>query len=256
MAGHSKWANIRYRKSVQDAKRGKLFTKIIREIAIAARTGGGDPKQNPRLRAVIDKALDANMTREVIERAVKRGTGELEGAHYEEVRYEGYGHGGAAVMIECQTDNRTRTVGEVRHALTKHGGHLGTEGSVAYLFHKRGVLSYAPGTSEDRIMEAALEAGADDVVTGADGSIEVFTAPEQFVAVTEGLAKAGLKPDHAEVVQRAAIDVALEGDDARKMWELIEALEDLDDVQHVYSNAHFSDAFMQQHAAGLHGQHN
>ncbi len=253
MAGHSKWANIKHRKGVQDARRGKVFTRLIREITIAARTGGGgDPRLNPRLRAAIDKALDANMTRDTIDRAVKRGTGELEGAQYEEVRYEGYGHGGAAVMIECQTDNRTRTVGEVRHALTKHGGHLGTEGSVAYLFRKLGVLSYAPGASENRLMEAALEAGADDIVSGSDGSIEVFTAPENFAAVAEVLGKAGLKPDHAEITQRAAIDVTLAGDDARRMWELIEALEDLDDVQHVYSNAHFSDEFMQQHAADPH----
>lgn len=249
MAGHSKWANIRYRKGVQDAKRGKLFTKIIREITIAARMGGGgDPKQNPRLRAAIDKALDANMTRDTIERAVKRGTGELEGAHYEEVRFEGYGPGGVAVMVECQTDNHTRTVGEVRHAFAKHGGHLGTDGSVAYLFKRFGVLSYAPGASEERIMEAALESGADDVVTQTDSSVEVLTAPDHFAAVVEAMGKAGLKPDHAEVTQRAANDITLAGDDAEKMWKLIEALEDLDDVQHVYSNADFPDELVHRHA--------
>ena len=248
MAGHSKWANIRYRKGVQDARRGKLFTKSIREITVAARTGGGDPAYNPRLRSALDKALDVNMTRDTIERAIQRGTGELEGAHYEEVRYEGYGPGGAAVMVDCQTDNHTRTVGDVRRAFVKHGGHLGTDGSVAYLFKRLGVLHYAPGTNEDKVMEAALEAGADDVVTGGDGSIEVLTAPESFAAVVEAMNKPGLKPDHAEVTQRAAIDVTLAGDDAEKTWKLIEALEDLDDVQHVYSNAHFPEAVMRQHA--------
>ena len=249
MAGHSKWANIRYRKGVQDARRGKIFTKLIREITIAARMGGGgDPTLNPRLRAAIDKALDANMTRETIERAIKRGTGELEGAHYEEIRYEGYGPGGVAVMVECQSDNRTRTVGEVRHAFTKHGGHLGTDGSVAYLFRKLGVLSYAPGASEDRLMEAALAAGADDVTTQDDGSIEVLTAPESFSVVVEAMTGANLRPDHAEITQRAANDIRLTGEDAEKTWKLIEALEDLDDVQHVYSNADFPDELVQQHA--------
>jgi YebC/PmpR family DNA-binding regulatory protein len=251
MAGHSKWANIRFRKGVQDARRGKLFTKIIREITIAARAGGGgDPKLNPRLRAAIDKALDANMTRDTIERAVKRGTGELEGAHYEEVRFEGYGPGGVAVLVECQTDNHTRTVGEVRHAFAKHGGHLGTDGSVAYLFKRLGVLSYAPGASEERLMEVALEAGAEDVVTGTDGSVEVLTAPDHFTGAREAMARAGLKPDHAEITQRAANDIALSGEDAEKTWKLLEALEDLDDVQHVYSNADFPAAFVQQHVAG------
>jgi YebC/PmpR family DNA-binding regulatory protein len=250
MAGHSKWANIRYRKGVQDARRGKRFTKLIREITIAARTGGGggDPAHNPRLRTAVDKALDANMTRDTIERAIKRGTGELEGAHYEEIRYEGYGPGGVAVMVECQTDNRTRTVGDVRHAFSKHGGNLGTDGSVAYLFRKLGVLSYAPGTSEDKLMEAALEAGADDVATQDDGSIEVLTAPERFSAVVEAMSRANLKPDHAEIIQRAANDISLAGEDAEKMWKLIDVLEDLDDVQHVYSNASFPDELVQQHA--------
>lgn len=249
MAGHSKWANIKHRKGVQDARRGKIFTRLIREITIATRMGGGgDPKQNPRLRTAIDKALDANMTRDTIDRAVKRGTGELEGAQYEEVHYEGYGPGGVAVIVECQTDNRTRTVGEVRHAFAKHGGNLGQDGSVAYLFRKLGVLTYAPGASEDRIMEAALEAGADDVVTQDDSSIEVLTSPEAFAAVVDAMGKRGLKPDHVEVTQRAADDITLAGDDADRMWKLLESLEDLDDVQHVYSNANFSNEFVQQHA--------
>ena len=248
MAGHSKWANIRARKGVQDARRGKLFTKSIREITVAARTGGGDPVHNPRLRAAIDKALNVNMPRETIERAIQRGTGEIEGAHYEEIRYEGYGPGGVAVMVDCQTDNHTRTVGDVRHAFAKHGGHLGTDGSVAYLFKRLGVLHYAPDTNEDRVMEAALEAGAEDVLTGGDASIEVLTAPETFPAVVDAMSRAGLKPEHAEVTQRAAIDVPLAGEDAEKVWKLIETLEELDDVQQVYTNAHFPDEVVQQHA--------
>jgi len=248
MAGHSKWANIRARKGVQDARRGKLFTKSIREITVAARTGGGDPAHNPRLRAAIDKALNVNMPRETIERAVQRGTGEIEGAHYEEIRYEGYGPGGVAVMVDCQTDNHTRTVGDVRHAFAKHGGHLGTDGSVAYLFKRLGVLHYAPDTNEDKVMEAALEAGAEDVLTGGDASIEVLTAPETFPAVVDAMSRAGLKPEHAEVTQRAAIDVPLAGEDAEKVWKLIETLEELDDVQQVYTNAHFPDEVVQQHA--------
>jgi YebC/PmpR family DNA-binding regulatory protein len=249
MAGHSKWANIKHRKGVQDARRGKIFTRLIREITIAARMGGGgDPKLNPRLRTAIDKALDANMTRDTIERAIKRGTGELEGAQYEEVHYEGYGPGGVAVVVECQTDNRTRTVGEVRHAFTKHGGNLGQDGSVAYLFKRFGILTYAPGASEDRLMEAALEAGADDVATQDDGSVEVLTAPENYQAVLDAMTRAGLKPDHAEIGQRAANDITLNGDDAERMWKLLEMLEDLDDVQHVYSNADFTAEFMQRHA--------
>lgn len=248
MAGHSKWANIKHRKGVQDAKRGKIFTRLIREITIAARMGGGgDPKLNPRLRTAIDKALDANMTRDTIERAIKRGTGELEGAQYEEVHYEGYGPGGVAVIVECQTDNRTRTVGEVRHAFARHGGSLGQDGSVAYLFKRLGVLTYAPGASEDKLMEAALEAGADDVATQDDGSVEVLTVPESFQAVLDAMIRAGLKPDHAEIGQRAANEIAIGGDDAERMWKLLETLEDLDDVQHVYSNADFAGEFMQRH---------
>jgi YebC/PmpR family DNA-binding regulatory protein len=248
MAGHSKWANIRARKGVQDARRGKLFTKSIREITVAARTGGGDPAHNPRLRVAIDKALNVNMTRDTIERAIQRGTGEIEGAHYEEIRFEGYGPGGVAVMVDCQTDNHTRTVSDVRHAFAKHGGHLGTDGSVAYLFKRLGVLHYAPGTNEDKVMEAALEAGAEDILTGDDGHIEVLMAPEVFPAVADAMTRAGLKPEHAEITQRPAIDVPLAGEDAEKVWKLIETLEELDDVQHVYSNAHFPDELMQQHA--------
>ena len=248
MAGHSKWANIRFRKGVQDAKRGKIFTKLIREITVAARTAGGDPAYNPRLRGAIDKALAQNMTKDSIERAVKRGTGELEGACYEEIRYEGYGPGGVAVMVECATDNRTRTVGEVRHAFAKHGGNLGTDGSVAYLFKKLGVLTYPAGTSEDKVMEAALAAGADDVVTNQDGSIEVMSAPESYEQVRSAMEKTGVKPEHAEVVQRASTDVKLSGDEAEKMLKLLDVLEDLDDVQNVYSNAEFPDEVLARHA--------
>ncbi len=248
MAGHSKWANIRFRKGVQDVKRGKIFTKLIREITVSARMGGGgDPAHNPRLRTAIDKALDQNMTKDTIERAIKRGTGELEGVNYEEIRYEGYGPGGVALMVECTTDNRTRTVGEVRHALSKHGGNLGTDGSVAYLFKKIGVLNYPPGSSEDKIMEAALEAGADDVVVEADTSIEVVTAPESFLTVQATMAKAGLKPEHAEITQRANIDVTVAGEDAISLLKLLDVLEDLDDVQYVYSNADIPDELVQQH---------
>jgi YebC/PmpR family DNA-binding regulatory protein len=247
MAGHSKWANIKHRKGVQDARRGKIFTKLIREITIAARMGGGgDSKLNPRLRAAVDKALDANMTRDTIERAIKRGTGELEGAQYEEVHYEGYGPAGVAIMVECTTDNRTRTVGEVRHAFSRHGGNLGQDGSVAFLFTKTGVLGYPAGASEDRIMEAALEAGADDVITDQDGSIEVLTTPEAFHAVLEAMGKHGLKPEQAEIQQRAATSAPVAGVDAENLLKLLEALDDLDDVQSVYSNADLPDALLKQ----------
>jgi len=241
MAGHSKWANIQHRKGVQDAKRGKLFTKLIREITVAARLGGGDASANPRLRAAIDKALTANMTKDTIERAVKRGSGGLEGQHYEEVRYEGYGPGGVAVMVDCMTDNRNRTVGEVRHAFAKCGGNLGTDGSVAYLFTKNGVISYLAGSDEDRIMEIALDAGADDVVSYPDGSIDVLTQPDEFEKVKAAMAEAGLEGETAEVTMRAATDVALNHDDAAKMLRLLEMLEDLDDVQNVFSNADISE---------------
>jgi len=243
MAGHSRWANIKHRKGVQDARRGKVFTKIIREITVAARAGA-DPKLNPRLRTAIDKAMDQNMTRDTIDRAIKRGTGELEGAQYEEVHYEGYGPGGVAVMVECTTDNRTRTVGEVRHAFAKHGGNLGQDGSVAFLFKKTGVLVYPPGSNEGRIMEAALEAGVDDVITDADGTVEVLTALESFHVVLEAMAKAGLKPGDSEIQQRAAVAVVVAGDDAEKMLKLLEALEELDDVQSVHSNTDISDELL------------
>ena len=237
MAGHSKWANIQHRKNAQDAKRGKLFTKLIREITVAARSGGGDPASNSRLRLALDKALAANMSKDTVERAIKRGSGAQEGVSYEEVRYEGYGPGGVAVMVDCMTDNRNRTVAEVRHAFTKCGGNLGAEGSVAYLFVKTGMLSYPPGSDEDRLMEAALEAGADDVVSNEDGSIEVMTAPDAFVNVKQAMMDVGLTPEHAEVTMRAASSVQLEIEDAKKMVRLLEMLEDLDDVQNVYSSA-------------------
>ncbi|SMF96814.1 DNA-binding regulatory protein, YebC/PmpR family [Methylomagnum ishizawai] len=241
MAGHSKWANIQHRKGAQDARRGKLFTKLIREITVAARTGGGDPGNNPRLRAVMDKALTANMSKDTIERAIKKGTGAGGTDNYDEVRYEGYGPGGIAVMVDCLTDNRNRTVGEVRHAFTKIGGNLGTDGSVAYLFSKVGVIGFAPGVDEDRLMEAALEAGADDVVPNEDRSVDVLTRPDSFEAVRDALVAAGFKPDTAEVTMRASTSVALGQEDAEKMIRLLERLEDLDDVQNVYSNADISE---------------
>lgn len=241
MAGHSKWANIQHRKGVQDAKRGKLFTKFIREITVSARMGGGDASTNSRLRLAIDKALTANMSKDTVERAIKRGMGTLEGQHFEEVRYEGYAPGGVAVMVDCMTDNRTRTVGEVRHAFSKCGGNMGTDGSVAYLFSKSGVLSYPAGSHEDKIMEVALEAGANDVVGYDDGSVDVLTSPENFADVKDTMSKAGLEPESAEVTMRAAINVTLNAEDAAKMMKMLEMLEDLDDVQNVYSNADIPD---------------
>lgn len=246
MAGHSKWANIQHRKNAQDAKRGKLFTKLIREITVAARMGGGDIHSNPRLRLVIDKALAANMTKDTVERAIKKGTGALDGENYEEVRYEGYGPAGVAVLVECLTDNRNRTVAEVRHAFTKSGGNLGTDGSVAYLFSKVGVISFAPGTDEDRVMELALEAGAEDVLTNDDQSIDVMTAPDTFEAVRDALREGGLEAGHAEITMKASTTVQLEGEDAQKLGNLLERLEDLDDVQNVYSNAEISDEALEQ----------
>jgi YebC/PmpR family DNA-binding regulatory protein len=237
MAGHSKWANIQHRKGAQDARRGKLFTKLAREITVAARMGGGDPNFNPRLRLAIDKARAQSMPKDNIERAIKRGTGELEGAEYVEIRYEGYGPGGAAVMVDCMTDNRNRTVADVRHAFTKYGGNLGADGSVAYLFNHVGLLSFAPGSNEDKLMEIALEAGAEDVVGNADGSFDVLTDPEEFDAVSAAMLAAGLEPEVAEVTQRASTSVVLEGGAGESMVRLLEALEDLDDVQAVYSNA-------------------
>jgi len=246
MAGHSKWANIQHRKKAQDAKRGKLFTKLIREITVAARMGGGDPDANPRLRAAIDKALGANMTKDTIERAIKRGSGAGEADNYEEIRYEGYGPNGVAVMVDCLTDNRNRTVSEVRHAFSKAGGNLGTDGSVAYLFSKVGTLTFPAGSDEDRIMEVALEAGADDVVTNDDGSIDVITSPEAFLDVKQAMLEGGLEPEIAEITMQPATTVELDLDDAQKVMRLVDALEDLDDVQNVYTNADFSDEVMAQ----------
>jgi YebC/PmpR family DNA-binding regulatory protein len=246
MAGHSKWANIQHRKGAQDAKRGKLFTKLIREITVAAKMGDPDPASNPRLRLAVDKALGGNMTRDTIERAIKRGSGAQEGENYEEVRYEGYGPGGVAVMVDCVTDNRNRTVAEVRHAFTKAGGNLGTDGSVAYQFTKSGVLSYPSGSDEDQIMEAALEAGAEDVLSNDDGSVDVLTEPDQFVDIKEGMVAAGLEPEQAEVTMRAANTQSLDQDEAEKMIRLLDRLEDLDDVQNVYSNADISDEILEK----------
>ncbi len=237
MAGHSKWANIKHRKAAADAKKGKVFTRLIKEITVAARLGGGDPDSNPRLRLCLDKAREANMTKDSVTRAVQRGTGELEGVAYEEVRYEGYGAGGAAVLVDCLTDNRTRTVAEVRHAFTKNGGNMGADGSVAYLFKHCGQFVFAPGASEDKVMEAALEAGADDVVTNEDGSIEVLSAPHDFDKVKTGLEKAGLKPELAEIIMKPVNEVAVAGEDAARLRRLLDALEALDDVQDVYSTA-------------------
>jgi YebC/PmpR family DNA-binding regulatory protein len=237
MAGHSRWANIRHRKDRADAKRGKVFTKVIKEVTVAAKLGGGDPGMNPRLRLALAKAQDANVPKDNIERAIKRGTGDLEGVAYEEIRYEGYGAAGAAVMVDCLTDNRTRTVGEVRHAFSKHGGNLGTDGSVAFLFRHCGQFVLAPGTSEDRVMEAALDAGAEDVLTNEDGSVEVISAPGDFEAVKEALAKAGLTPALAEVTMKPTTETVLKGDEAARMQKLLDALESLDDVQEVYTTA-------------------
>lgn len=241
MAGHSKWANIKHRKAAQDAKRGKLFTKLIREITVSAKVGGGEADSNPRLRTAIDKALAANMTRDTIERAIKRGVGAGDSENYEEIRYEGYGVGGVAVMVDCLTDNRNRTVSEVRHAFTKTGGNLGTDGSVAYLFSQRGILSYPTGSDEEAIMEAALEAGGEDVVSNDDGSIDVWTTPEEFSAVKEVMAQAGLTPESAEITMQAATEIQLSLEDAENVVKLVDMLEDLDDVQNVYTNADFSD---------------
>jgi len=247
MAGHSKFANIKHRKAAQDKKRGKIFTKLIREITVAARGGGGgDVATNPRLRLAVDKALAANMTRDTIERAIKRGTGEGDDTNYDEIRYEGYGPAGTAIMVDCLTDNRNRTVSEVRHAFTKAGGNLGTDGSVAYMFVRSGELMYPKGSDEDAILEAALEAGAEDVATNDDGSIEVITSYEDFISVKDAMIAADFEPEAAEVVEKAAnlIDVGL--DDAEKIIRLIDTLEDLDDVQDVHTNADFSDEVMEQ----------
>lgn len=244
MAGHSKWANIKHRKAGQDAKRGKIFTKLLREITVATKTSGADPASNPSLRTAIDKALGANMRRDTIDNTIKKASGAQEGVHYEAIRYEGYGPGGTAVMVDCLTDNRNRTVSEVRHAFTKVGGNLGTDGSVGYLFSKLGILSYAPSVDEDGLMEAALEAGADDVISNDDGSVDVMTTPESYLGVKEVLVAAGFTPDNAEVTMQAATRVELDAETADKMLKLIDRLEDLDDVQDVYSNADISEEIM------------
>jgi len=236
MAGHSKWANIKHRKAKADAKRGKVFTRLIKEITVAARMGAGDPAMNPRLRLAVDKAQEANLPKDTIDRAIKRGTGGLEGVNYEEVRYEGYGIGGAAVMVDCMTDNKTRTVADVRHAFTKYGGNLGTDGSVAFLFKHCGQMVFAPGTDEDKLMEASIEAGAEDVVTNDDGSIEVITGPNDLTQVRDTLLKAGFKPELAEVTMKPSTESSLAGDDAAKMQRLLDAIESIDDVQEVYTN--------------------
>lgn len=241
MAGHSKWANIQHRKGRQDEKRGKVWTRVIREITVAARQGGGDLAMNPRLRLAVEKAKAANMPADTVKKNIDKATGNLEGISYEEIRYEGYGIGGAAIIVDCMTDNRVRTVAEVRHAFSKYGGNMGTEGSVAFQFKHVGQFVFAPGTSEDKVMEAALEAGADDVVTDADGAIEVLCEAPQFETVKAALDAAGLAPDVAEVTMRAENTVPLDGDSAERMRKLIDVIEDLDDAQAVYHNAEIAD---------------
>jgi YebC/PmpR family DNA-binding regulatory protein len=242
MAGHSKWANIKHRKGKQDAKRGKLYTKLIREITVSAKLGGSDPGANPRLRAAVDKALIANMSRDVIDRAAKRGAGGLEGDDVEEIRYEGYGPSGVAVMVDCMTNNRNRTVAEVRHAFTKCGGNMGTDGSVSYLFKELGEITLAPGADEERVMEVALEAGADDIVVNDDKSIDLTVSPDAFLLVKDAIAKAGFVPVHAEVTMAADLSVSITDKEvAEKLLRLTDMLEDLDDVQEVYTNADISE---------------
>ena len=244
MAGHSKWANIKHRKAAQDKQRGKVWTKLIREVTVAARAGGGDPNANPRLRLAMDKAFGANMPRDTVDRAIKRGVGANEGEDYEEIRYEGYGPGGVAVMVDCMTDNRNRTASDVRHAFTKYGGNLGTDGSVAYLFTKQGIISFQPGTDEDKLMEAALEAGAEDVVVNDDGSLDVITHPDEFGAVRASLTAAGFDTEMGEVTFNASTSAELDRETAERLLRLVDALEDLDDVQEVYHNADISDEIM------------
>jgi YebC/PmpR family DNA-binding regulatory protein len=241
MAGHSKWANIQHRKNRQDAKRGQLWTKVIREITVAARDGGGDPDMNPRLRLALEKASAGNVPKETVNKAIQRGSGRLEGANYEEIRYEGYGVAGAAIIVDCMTDNRTRTVAEVRHALAKSGGNLGTDGSVAYQFRHCGQFVFAPGTPEDLVLEVALNSGAEDVQTAEDGSIEVVCAPGDFDAIRQAFQNAKLRAEVADITMKALNEVPLQGDDAQKMKRLLDALEDLDDVQHVYTSAAIDD---------------
>ena len=245
MAGHSKWHNIQHRKGAQDAKRGKVFTKLIKEIVVAAKMGGGVIENNPSLRAIIDKALAANMKRDTIDNAVKRGAGDLDGDNYEEVRYEGYGMGGTAIMVDCLTDNRNRTVADVRHAFSKHGGNLGTDGSVSYMFSKQGFISFASG-DEDAIMEVAIEFGADDVITNDDGSIDVMTAPDDFFSVKDALIANNLNPEHSQITMEPTNRIELNLEDAEKFMKLIDRLEDLDDTQDVYHNADISDEVMAQ----------
>lgn len=246
MAGHSKWANIQHRKGAQDKKRGKLFTKLIREITVAARLGGGDITSNPRLRMAVDKAKGQSMPKDNIERAIKRGSGDLDGADYSEIRYEGYGPGGTAVMVDCLTDNRNRTVAEVRHAFSKHGGNLGADGSVNYLFNHVGQLLYPAGSDEDSIMDAAIEAGAEDVCVDNDQSVEVLTDPAEFESVRDQMVSAGLEPESAQLTMRASTNSELGAKEAASMIKLLEVLEDLDDVQEVYSNADISDDVLAQ----------
>ncbi|THB64768.1 MAG: YebC/PmpR family DNA-binding transcriptional regulator [Gammaproteobacteria bacterium] len=246
MAGHSKWANIKHRKAAQDKKRGKIFTKHIREITVASRMGGPDADSNPRLRLAVDKALSVNMPKDTITRAIKKGAGIDDGVIYEEVRYEGYGPGGIAVMVDCMTDNRNRTVAEVRHAFTKYGGNLGTDGSVAYMFNEVGILSYEKGVDEDSVMEAAIEAGATDVVTNDDGSIDVFTERENFVDVKEEMIKQGYTPADSEVTQKADNEIEIDLEKATSMLKMLDTLEDLDDVQGVFSNADISEEVLEQ----------
>ena len=242
MAGHSKWANIKHKKAAADAKRGKVFTRLIKEVTVAARLGGGDASANPRLRLAMDKAMDQNMPKDTIERAIKRGSGGLEGVHYEEVRYEGYGIHGAAVIVDCMTDNRTRTVADVRHAFSKYGGNLGTDGSVAYLFRHCGQMVFAPGTDENALMEAAIDAGAEDVLTHDDGSFEVITLPEDFIRVRDTLAAKRLNPEFAEVTMKPLTEVEMSGEDGQRMQRLLDALEAIDDVQNVYTSAVIQEA--------------
>ncbi len=242
MAGHSKWANIQHRKNRQDEKRGKLFTRIIKEITVAAKLGGGDANANPRLRLAMEKASDANMPKDRVNNAIQKGIGGLDGVNYEEIRYEGYGIGGAAVIVDCLTDNRTRTVAEVRHAFSKNGGNLGTDGSVAFLFKHCGQFLFAPGTSEEKVMEAAIEAGAEDVATDEEGGVEVLCAPADFATVKKALEAAGLKAEVAEITMKPSTETEFVGDDAVRMQKLLDALENLDDVQQVYTNAVFNEA--------------
>lgn len=243
MAGHSKWANIKHKKAATDAKRGKIFTRLIKEITVAARLGGSDASINPRLRLAIDKARDQNMPKDTIENATRRGAGQLDGVSYEEIRYEGYGIGGSAIIVDCMTDNRTRTVAEVRHAFSKYGGSFGTDGSVSFLFRHCGQLILEPGADEDKVMELALDAGADDIVTNDDGSIEVLTPPNNaFITVKDALGKSGLQPAFAEITMKPLAEVALAGDDAAKMQKLLDVLENLDDVQEVFTTALIDEA--------------